>query len=54
MQGKEIRARITFGGETWAKLGEADKEYIADRTAEDGTVSLEDLAKIRQLVERLA
>lgn len=54
MQGKEIRARIDFSPEVWAKLGEADKEYISDRTTEDGTVSLEDLVEIRQLVERLA
>lgn len=53
MQGEEIRARISFGAETWAKLGESDKKYIADRTAEDGTVSLADLVKIRQLVEWL-
>ena len=44
MQGEEIRARISFGAETWAKLGESDKKYIADRTAEDGTVSLADRA----------
>ena len=45
MQGEEIRARISFGAETWAKLGESDKKYIADRTAEDGTVSLADLVR---------
>lgn len=51
--GRRNQSKNSFGAETWAKLGESDKKYIADRTAEDGTVSLADLVKIRQLVERL-